>query len=92
MRALRRIVIDIGYALPFVLAVAALLTFGLGLDGVWVTVVTVLLGMILGKIAEGVVIMVRAGRSSPEAPRQTEPIWQIWSRTRPRTSDQHPTP
>ncbi|WP_194837740.1 hypothetical protein [Nocardia sp. XZ_19_369] len=70
---------ETAYAIPFVFAVASVLMFVLGFDGVWVVMVSVLVGMFMGKAAEGLVGMARAYRSAAQ-PVSSEPVWRIWQR------------
>ncbi len=79
MPRLRRFLVETAYAIPFVFAVASVLMFVLGFDGVWVVMVSVLVGMFMGKAAEGLVGMARAYRSAAQ-PVSSEPVWRIWQR------------
>lgn len=86
MPRLRRFLIEIAYGMPFIVAIAVLLTVALGFNGVWVTAVSVLFGLLLGKIAEGAVTVIGAYRAAPEPP-HTEPVWQIWRQRTPHIAE-----
>lgn len=69
MRAqLRKFLREIAYIVPAALAVAALLSAGFGFGGTWVNVVSLMAGMVLGRMIEGGVALFRAYRAGARPP------------------------
>lgn len=75
MPGVRRFFRETAYAVLATTAVAALLVVGFGFGGIWATVVSVTAGMVLGRVLEGCVELVRAYRAGaarsagdPDAP------------------------
>ncbi|MGW5382616.1 hypothetical protein [Nocardia sp. NPDC003963] len=63
MPELKKILRETACALPAALVVAAVLVVGFGFDGIWVNVVSVAAGIVLGRVVEGGVVLIRAYRA-----------------------------